>query len=203
MAATLDRIVKLIPARQTVRKWIVRGPFEDWWFARRVLRQPDRQCMDALILPAVVAQKHKRVLWVGCQPYTSHYAKWFAHAEEYWTMDVLPEMRKFGCAERHIVGSVLESDRFFKAGQFDLVLLNGVFGFGVDAIPDQERTLQSLHKVMSPNALLVVGWNIGYIPDPVQLDAARRLFRPTQLPPLPGRIPVAGCTHVYDFWTRI
>ena len=43
---------------------------------------------------------------------------------------------------RHIIGDVLDVAAFFAPGSLDVVLLNGLFGFGIEQVIEQERTIE-------------------------------------------------------------
>jgi hypothetical protein len=161
-------------------------------------RLPDRRYMESSILPAISSGKPARVLFVGAERYTAHYAKWFRDSE-YWTLDVRPEVEIYGAKGRHITASVIEADKHFMPGYFDVVFLNGVFGWGVDSIEDQNATLRALRSVMKDGATLVLGWNDHRVQEPLELEALKAHFSHGIGNGLPDRQSFPGSTHVYDF----
>ena len=169
---------------------------------RAVSGHPDRIHMEKTILPALAAGGFRRVLFVGCRRYTTHYGRWFTdRGIEYWTTDIDPNAGRWGDKHHHVTADVRDLDRHFEPHSFDLVLLNGVFGFGVDEPDAMNRTLDTLHTLMMPDGLLLVGWNQGLIPDPARLARMRAQFHPVALPPLPQRKAFADdIGHVYDFY---
>jgi SAM-dependent methyltransferase len=162
---------------------------------------PDRQYLEQVIFPWILAQNPGRVLFVGCESFTSHYRHMFEKpGREYWTLDILPEMAVWGSRQRHVVGDILTADARFDHGYFDTVVFNGVFGFGVDTIPDMNASLLALHTILKPGGLMVLGWNTDASVDPSTLPAICPAFEPLTAGPLPARVTFPGSTHVYDFY---
>jgi hypothetical protein len=65
---------------------------------------------------------------VGCQWYNLHHARQFA-GKRYHTIEIDVSLAKFG-ARRHVTSSFLDAADHYDRHQFDLVLVNGVFGWG-------------------------------------------------------------------------
>lgn len=171
-------------------------------YVRFVLGLPDRHYFDAHIIPRLREAAPPRMLFVGCAPYTAHYVESFQSAGiELWTMDLLPENAPYGAPGRHITGDLLEAGATFKQMWFDGILLNGVFGYGLNEPPLMERALHVLHGLLKPEGFLLVGWNRGLVPDPLTLGPCAALFEHTSVLGLPARHSFEKCTHVYD-WFR-
>jgi hypothetical protein len=165
---------------------------------RRDRKVPDRHYMWQHILPQFSSMQPLRLLFVGVASYTTRYASCFSHAKsEYWTLDILPEAAEFGSSKYHIVGNVVEVDQYFPPHSLDAVFLNGVLGFGVDLLEDQEKTLTAIWKVLKSNGTLLLGWNNDKTADPLKLDAVSMLFRLQPLGTLPARQAFEGSTHEY------
>ncbi len=181
------------------------GRFGTYLAEKAVPAQPDRIYLETEILPVLAATRPQRVLFVGCRRYTSHYGAWFTAAgSEYHTTDIDPAARCWGARGRHVTADVRNIHRHHPAGHFDLVLLNGVFGFGLNETEPMNGALESLHRVMRPGGILLVGWNRGLIADPRELSRMQALFRHQEVPPLPAR---KGFTdhirHVYDLFQAV
>lgn len=167
---------------------------------------PDRRYLERTLLPALADLRPQRVLFVGTQFYTCHYGAWFtSRGSEYWTMDIDPRQAAYGAGGRHVVGSVVEADRHFPPAYFDQVLLNGVFGWGVDTDEDRIRTLAALRRIMKDDGLLIIGWNSDRGADPAGFELVRRAFRHggCERLPLTRRQAFRGSTHVYDVLVAI
>jgi len=198
----------LIPAR-------LRAGVQSRLMARAIHRLPDRRYMEQVILPVVAGLEPRRVLDVGTEWFTRHYGQWFPDTCEYWTLDVRPEVACHGARGRHIIGDVLDVASFFAPGSLDVVLLNGLFGFGIEQVIEQERTIEALRKVLRTDGRLLVGWDRGPdgsplvggrgqgqgpIKDPLELDGIKRHFSHVPPPGLPSRVTFPGSSHVYDWF---
>src|SRR3974390_1599550 len=121
-------------------------------FASRVIRKrlnlpitldtEDRRVLEKIILPYYEhAPCFKTILFVGCSPYTAHYGYDFFPAADYWTLDSCADVRRYG-ANRHIVAPLEQLNRHFPAHFFDLVVCNGVYGWGLDTLSQCEDAFE-------------------------------------------------------------
>src|SRR6516165_8978951 len=101
------------------------------------LRNEDRRVLEQVIFPSFLeADRYGDILFVGCHWYTQGYNKRFEERKKnYWTIEIRPAMRKYG-AKQHIVDAMQNIGKHFKPDSLDLILCNGVFGWGLDARPD-------------------------------------------------------------------
>jgi SAM-dependent methyltransferase len=162
----------------------------------------DRRLLERDILPWFAGQDRiQRILFVGCDWYTRHYERVFAH-RDYWTMESLADRRRYG-ARQHVTDSVTNVKAHFPDRHFDLILFNGVLGWGLHDVNDAHAALRALPDLLAPGGLLLVGWND---------TAERRVLDPEELPlvtrwtfPPWGvsrrALPDAG-RHVFDFYIR-
>ena len=117
------------------------------------------------------------MLFVGCRRYTQFYDRYFADAgTEYWTTDIDPESRRWGVKNRHVVCDIRHADAHFPAGHFDAVLLNGVFGFGVDDVAGMNETIVAPVRMTKPSGVLMIGWNDDLLDDPLELESVMTHF---------------------------
>lgn len=163
----------------------------------RMYHAASRVCLESELLPWL-ARHYERVLFVGTSSYTHHYERLF-RPDRYTTIEVQPRGAVWG-ARQHIVAPVEEIGRHRPPGAFDCVVLNGVFGFGVDDPEHMRRVIVALHEVMAPQGFLVVGWNTDLHDDPAPLLAP--YFAPSAREPWVTRRTFPPETHVYDFYVR-
>jgi SAM-dependent methyltransferase len=187
------------------RRWLPDAPVRAVrdFLAERALRAwPDRRYLEDQILPRVAASRFSRVLFVGCRRYTRSYGRCFdGTPTEYWTADYDPRASRFGEPGRHLICDIRAIASRVPCGSFDAVILNGVFGFGVDDAAAMEETVAAIHAILTPGGRLLVGWNQGLTPDPAELPAMRRLFRRQAMEPLPAHESFPEpYRHVYDFF---
>lgn len=170
------------------------------WAMRRV---PDRRFLERRVLPHAASLRPSRVLFVGISrvPDTRHYERdhdW--GGAEFWTMDIRPEAARWG-SSRHRVGDVRKAGEYFGTEWFDCVILNGVFGWGLDDDDDQEHALAECRAISRPGSLFVLGWNASKARDPRQMAAVASSFDEYRAPGLPSRSSFRGTDHVIDLLT--
>ena len=123
-----------------------------------LLRTEDRRILEQVILPEYARRRDiARVLFVGCAAYTQHYGEIF-DGREYWTIDPVARRRRYG-SERHIVDQLQNLGTHVPPGYFDLVVCNGVLGWGLNAPEDANTALAACHTHLRAGGDLLLGWN--------------------------------------------
>lgn len=158
----------------------------------------DRRVLEQIILPAYAQRADiARVLFVGCAAYTKPYGGLFT-GREYWTIDPVARRRRYG-GQRHIVDRLENLGAHVQADYFDLIICNGVLGWGLNAPADAAAAFAACHFHLRRDGELVLGWND--IPP-------RNLVAPDDVPPLRGfsllqrrKIEVAH-RHVFDVYKK-
>jgi hypothetical protein len=171
-------------------------------WAGTVRRLPDRQFMEQTILPTLAGQNPRRVLFVGVERYTQHYWKFFPRSCEYWTLDIRPAVVPFGAGRRHVVADFLMSPEHFADDYFDIVVFNGLFGFGLDTSDAQAASVRVLARLVHKGGHVLIGWNRDRSADPLLLEPVSPLFEPIALGAVPARQSFDTVTHVYDLLRR-
>jgi SAM-dependent methyltransferase len=176
-----------------------------WWTGFYV--PPDRRILERAILPAFAGRAScRRVLFVGVRPYVRAYQRHFP-AQEYVTIDPNPRMRPFG-SSRHVVDGIENLRVHFAPCYFDLIVLNGVIGWGVDSEQAAERALDACFDGLAAGGELVVGINEERSATPdLSGSAALRRFEPVVFEPLgTSRLvvptPFAERSHTYLFFRK-
>ena len=171
----------------------------------RLQTKPDRYILENVIFGALLADEDiHRLLFVGCASYTRSYSSYFVD-REFWTIDVDERMARHG-GPRHIVGSITEMSRHFPPGSLDVVICNGVIGFGLDTEEECDRAFRECYVCLRSGGLLIVGWdNVDeFRPFPLQNLTSLRFFRPYALPPFVSwrYQTFSQLQHTYDFYRR-
>jgi len=165
-----------------------------------LLGRPHRNFIEHALLPWL-HNNHRRILFVGTASYTYHYERLFlADREQYTTIDFNPALKVWG-ARRHIIAPIQEIGRHRQRGFFDCVVLNGIFGFGVDDVDSMRETIAAIHDILRPSGLLVLGWNSDILRDPAA-SALESLFVPATDLPWAQRVEFQAEHHVFDFYRR-
>ncbi len=104
------------------------------------LNTEDRRVLEQVILPQYASRSDiSRILFVGCAAYTQQYGELFG-GREYWTIDPVARRRRYGGA-RHIVDTLQNLGSHVAPGYFDLIVCNGVLGWGLNSPADADAAL--------------------------------------------------------------
>jgi hypothetical protein len=147
--------------------------------------RPDRKTLEKSVFRELARSKeYQRILFVGCDWYTLHYPSLFRD-KEFIPMEISPDLAQYG-APNHIIDSCENISERFEANSLDCVILNGVFGFGLNESAAIQKTFHAIHTTLRTEGLFVFGWND--LPNTVplaigQIEALER-FRPYYFPTL-------------------
>ncbi len=165
----------------------------------------DRRVLEKTILPYFAQRDdYSRILFVGCAWYTQHYERLF-EAKEYWTIEANPARTKFG-AKRNILDSLENVCAHFAPASLDVVLCNGVLGWGLNERPEITRAFDASADCLRPGGVFVLGWSdIAFRRPcrPEDCESLRRMQR-FEFPPLRTvRHRCRGASrHTYDFYLK-
>jgi SAM-dependent methyltransferase len=165
----------------------------------------DRRVLDGIILPHLAAApEFGKVLFVGSDWYTRRYNRVFAD-KEYWTIDKDPSRARYG-ASRHVTDVLQNLERHFPPGYFDLILCNGVLGWGLDDKDDAERAFAACWQGLREGGVFVLGWNNIPRRRPLSLEASTGLarFKPYVFAPLKESryLTRSRNRHTFDFYVK-
>ncbi|MEO5761358.1 MAG: methyltransferase domain-containing protein [Vicinamibacteria bacterium] len=163
--------------------------------SRPAVRQTlDRKALDDDILPYFAADdRSHRILFVGVDWYTRHYEAMFA-ARDYVTLEVDPSRTRFG-GQKHIVGDLASLGTHFPDGSLDLIVCNGVIGWGLNQPAAIETAMSACVRALSKGGALVIGWNDIPEKTPVPLDQIAALG---DLEPFPAPFEMVVRTKTYN-----
>lgn len=164
----------------------------------------DRDVLERIIFPYLLKEfDPKRILDIGREDYQKFYNLFFK-GRELWTLDIDPERKEFG-SKNHIVDDVKNVDEHFKEGYLDVVIMNGVFGWGLNDPENIERAISGIYTILRDGGIFIMGWND--VPDlvPISLDLinALRKFEKYYFSPL-NSVEFKSNTgeHVYSFFIK-
>jgi SAM-dependent methyltransferase len=164
----------------------------------------DRSVLELIIIPFVLSRLNpRRVLDIGREPYGAFYNEFYA-GRELWTIDWNPAKARFG-ASNHVVDDVANLRMHFPGAYFDFVLMNGVFGWGLNERVSIEQAFSAVHAILRPGGLFVLGWNDtpDLVPVPLAQVVALQDFTPCHFPPLHATsFKCATGEHTYSFFTK-
>ena len=200
-----DRLTYLMLSRAShALPWLRRllpRRLDEYLTERAITGRDARVYLEEQILGQLAAMELGKVLSVGCRRYTKHYGRWFrGTSTEFWTVDINPEAARWGEPGRHRVADVRGLGSTVERGEFDAVLLVGIFGYGVNDEPSMTRTVAAIHEVLAPGGILMVGCETDFEPAPDQLAEMRLCFDHGAREPL-HRSEWQADGLAYDFYT--
>jgi SAM-dependent methyltransferase len=169
------------------------------------MRTDDRRVLEQVILPYFAERnEYMTVLFVGCDWYTRGYYRLF-QGKNYWTIDINPRRKRYG-AKLHIVDSLSNIDSHFHEGELDLIICNGVFGFGLNEKDEVEKAIRGCYTCLRRGGFFVLGWNDTPERRPFSLGTSTSLrqFNRRVFPPLSSDhlLTTSPNRHTYDFFTK-
>ncbi len=167
----------------------------------------DRRMLDEIILPRLASdERFARVLFVGCDWYTEHVEDLFrSRGRTYATIEIDPRRARHG-ARPHFVAALKDLGRHVNDGSLDLIVCNGVIGWGLNEPAEIERSLDACAAALSPGGVLLLGWDD--VPEKLPMKIteiqALRALRPT----IPSGFDVSViptrtyARHTFGFWEK-
>lgn len=148
--------------------------------------------------------QYSKILFVGCAWYTRGYRTIFRD-KDYQTLEIDPRESRYG-AKTHIVDSLENIHKHYDEGALDLILCNGVFGWGLDDRAAVEIAFGGCFRCLRSGGVLVHGWNDTPERCPFPLEECQSLqqFQPFVFPPLAtAEYRLAGSSrHTYSFFVK-
>lgn len=165
----------------------------------------DRRLLEEVIIPYFIAKdEFYKVLFVGCDWYTKHYKKVFKD-KEYWTLEINPAKVRYGSPKHHLIDSVQNIDAHFSNNYLDLIICNGVLGWGLNDKEDIEETFSKCFQCLRNGGIFLLGWND--IPErilPLQEYQSLQKFKPYVFPELATSQYFTNTDnqHIYNFYIK-
>lgn len=124
--------------------------FKSWQFG---FWQPsDRRFLKEVIFPFFSSKAEiKKILFVGVHSYTKDYEQFFS-GKYFKTIDCDPNMKKFGSANHETIDFCNFTEK-----DFDLVILNGVIGYGLNEISQVRQAAEIASSILKHDGWFVLG----------------------------------------------
>jgi hypothetical protein len=119
----------------------------------------ENQIFDLLNVYFRQRSERARCLFLGTDKRSWHYPRRLE--AELFTLDIDPKKAIWGNRDRHTIGSASTLLQYYAPHSFDVVIANGLIGFGMNQPEDCEALLASAHAVLKKDGLLVLGYNDG------------------------------------------
>lgn len=120
---------------------------------------PDRCWLEEVIFHQIRREyAPRKLLFIGVEEYTSWYHRLFVPSV-FESIDADERKSRFGSPWRHVTASCADLLSHWEREYFDVVVFNGVYGWGVDDRETLERALAQIRSVLKKGGLLVFGFN--------------------------------------------
>lgn len=172
------------------------------------LKTPDRAFLENEIIGKLLAGgRYAHVLFAGVEMYTWHYRDLLA-STDFHTIDRDANKRRYGNGPKHRVGSVCDLGTIYKPGQFNVVVFNGLVGYGLDSKADVDRALIAAYEVLADGGVLIIGWNntpahLDFALDELAGYQAYNHYVPRELALSSHRLEIQQSSrHTFDFLSK-
>lgn len=113
----------------------------------------------------------RHILFIGSADYTSWYHHLFRNCL-FETIDADPDNAISGSPHGHHVADITSTKPIWPHNTFDVVIFNGVYGFGLQTSDQLKHALSKIHDILKPGGILIFGWtNIPKNHDPLNLSS--------------------------------
>jgi hypothetical protein len=119
----------------------------------------NRRFLEQKIFPLISGNgRYRKILFAGTEIYTWHYHKFFPRSE-FCTIDYDKSKSRYGHKNHHTIGSVCSLSKYYNRSDFDVIIYNGLIGFGLNSKHDVDQALCEAFQALSDDGILIVGWN--------------------------------------------
>jgi SAM-dependent methyltransferase len=160
----------------------------------------DRDVLERIIFPYILAFFNpKKILDIGREGYQEFYNEFFKN-RELWTIDIDPGKQEFGSIH-HITDDVSNIKKYFRNDFFDFILMNGVFGWGLNDNIKVQKTFNAIYDILKINGIFVLGFNDDIVPLN-EIEGLKKL-KPYDFKPLNGNtFKCINGDHKYKFYIK-
>jgi SAM-dependent methyltransferase len=126
------------------------------------LHAPSRQFLEKQVFGLLNSQSDSQAsrvncLFIGLDKHNWHYPGLLDM--NFHSIDIKPTNAVYGPPGRHMLGSALTLSQFYERDAFDIVIANGLIGFGVDEEGQFNQLMAQIHGVLADAGLLILGYN--------------------------------------------
>ena len=114
----------------------------------------DRYFLEKFIFDYL--NSRRKLLFIGVDIYTKHYYDQLYF--DVYTIDINPKKKRYGNKSKHITDSAERLSKIYKS-KFDVVIANGLIGFGVNKLSQFKKVLNEIYSILNENGILILGFN--------------------------------------------
>jgi len=131
-----------------------------FYIRRKKIYSPERIFFENIFISSLIKSNINNVLFVGIGPYTYHYSKLFKKVNiDFYSLDYRNEsmLWAFDKSKHKIldVKKVTSKDYGFK---FDLIIVMGMIGYGINNEKDLFDSTKSLKKILNDKGILMIAY---------------------------------------------
>nr|WP_314358785.1 hypothetical protein [uncultured Achromobacter sp.] len=153
------------------------------------LRAPNRDFLEESVFGylnemAAVADHDIKTLFVGIDKHNWHYPRLLLC--QFHSLDIEARKAVYGRPGSHWTGSAIHMADHYGPNAFDVVVANGLLGFGINNAAEFRRLLTQCELVLKPGGLLVLGYNDRPDRAPFPVMPVVREYFESFVPPIVG-----------------
>jgi len=162
----------------------------------------DRNVLESIIFPYVLAKYDpENILDIGREDYQSFYNEFFAN-RNLKTIDMNPDHAEFGAeGTNHVIDNATSLKEHYLDESFDFILMNGVYGWGLDKEEDIQKCFSAIYDILNTNGVLIVGYNDEIFPFD-EIDGISKLKKLKFKPLNSDTFTCINGNHTYKFFIK-
>jgi len=123
------------------------------------INSPDRHFLEREVFTYINEKfgSNFSVMFVGMDRYNWHYPRLLRG--RFFSIDLDPKKRRYGHKNHHTTGSVTQLSLFHQRDKFDVVICNGLIGYGVNDLKTFDDMLRECNLTLKKDGLFFVGFN--------------------------------------------
>ena len=161
----------------------------------------DRVVLESIIFPHVLAEYNPRkILDIGREDYQLFYNSFFKNRELH-TIDMEPAHAEFGNPGFHTIDNAINLKDHYADNYFDFILMNGVFGWGLDAETDVQKSFKAVYDILKPGGIFILGYNDDVVPLK-EIEGLNKLKKLDFKPCKDNKLKCSDDKHFYNFYIK-
>ncbi len=161
----------------------------------------DRNILESVIFPHILAKYNPQtILDIGREDYQLFY-NYFFKGRELSTIDMDTKHAEFGMPDHHTIDNATNLKKHYQNNYFDFILMNGVFGWGLDDEIDVQKSFNAIFDILKPGGIFILGYNDDIVPID-KIEGLNKLER-LDFKALGGsKFDCNGGGHIYRFYIK-
>lgn len=157
------------------------------------IKTEDRRFLENQIFDSINKKfgQSATILFVGLDRYNWHYPRMLKG--KFYSIDLNPRNKRYGRKNLHTIGSATQLSLYYPSEKFDVVICNGLIGYGVDDLRIFDEMLKECSAVLKTGGSLIIGYN--NTPEFLNFDLNSAINLQRFSPTIPDIVNVNSSTH--------